>query len=326
MTAEEYVQKIKTGDRKTLAQAITLIESTDETKYNLGYEILVGLSKEATSGTLRIGITGTPGVGKSTFIENLTPILTNLQGKTAILAIDPSSQISQGSILGDKTRMAAVSNMPNVFIRPTPSSNILGGAAAHTYETIMLCEYAGYKNIIIETVGVGQSEVEVDKICDLNMLLLQPGAGDDLQGIKRGILEKADIIIVHKADGIQLSLSQTTQIQYSQSLKLLRHALPSWTVPVICVSSLESRGFDTVISSMDTFVAMSRKEGYYERKRKTQENYYTQKILLEEIQAKLIKIPKIKNFLSMDQNNNLPLPAKIYDAKSRLISLLEGLY
>jgi LAO/AO transport system kinase len=276
-SVEAYVEGIISGDRQLLSEAITLVESKQNTKREHGLAVLSNLKIDQAN-TLRIGITGTPGVGKSTFIEVFGKFLINKSHKIAVLAIDPSSAVTQGSILGDKTRMELLSNDPNVYIRPTSTSNILGGTAANTREAISLCEAAGFTTTIIETVGVGQSETEVNQLVDINILLLQPGAGDEIQGIKRGIVEQADIIIVHKSDGLQLELANRTRQQYQQSIQLFHHELADYKPPVIQCSSIEMTGQNSILSAIDIYVARSKKVGFFDQNRIAQETYYIQKM------------------------------------------------
>lgn len=321
---EAYVDSLLKGHRKTLAEVITLLESSLPNKRDIGLKILSDLAANFKEKTLRIGITGTPGVGKSTFIDALVPILNKQRGKIAVLAIDPSSVVSQGSILGDKTRMVTSSVMEDVFIRPTPTSNILGGAAAHTYETIKLCEFSGFWTTIIETVGVGQSEIEVDQLCDVNILLLQPGAGDEIQGIKRGILEKADIIVVNKADGPQLELAIKTKNQYSQSIKLLHHKMPAWSVPVITSSSYEGSGIADIINAIANFEAMASKDNYFLQKRLLQEENYTKGMLLAMLTEHLSSSSTYQDLLSkIDSNDGEPIFNKLLKAKSVIANMIK---
>lgn len=246
-----YTEGLQTGNRFVLSECITLAESQLEEKRKLATQILHHTKTSAS--TIRIGITGTPGVGKSTFIETFGLYLIKQGHKPAVLAIDPSSQVHKGSILGDKTRMQYLSANDKAYVRPTASGNVLGGTAAFTKETIQLCEAAGFDVIIVETVGVGQSETEVDFITDVNLLLLQPGAGDDIQGIKRGIMENADIFIINKADGPQLELAKQTRISYQNAIQLFHHDIAGWLCPVLLASSMEKTGFDTVWKAIEDY-------------------------------------------------------------------------
>src|SRR5512136_2616293 len=228
LTAEDYVDGILRGDRTILSQAITLVESSLPEHYDIA-QAVVEKCLPASSRSVRIGITGVPGAGKSTFIETFGSMLTRLHGRRlAVLAIDPSSQQSRGSIMGDKTRMEKLSADPDAFIRPSPSAGTLGGVARKTRESIILCEAAGFDTIIVETVGVGQSETAVHSMVDFFLLLMLAGAGDELQGIKRGIIEMADAIIINKADGDNTGPARMDKAEYSSALHLYTPSESGW--------------------------------------------------------------------------------------------------
>ena len=214
------LEQILQGNRRAIAKAITLLESTRPESFEQGQELLESLLPHAGK-ALRIGITGVPGVGKSTFIEAIGLFLIKQGHRVAVLAVDPSSQLTGGSIMGDKTRMNELAQHPHAFIRPSPSSGILGGVARKTRETMLICEAAGYDVVIVETVGVGQSETMVASMVDLFLLLMLPNAGDELQGIKKGVLELADLVVVNKSDGEQETLAKTAQSEYRKALHLL---------------------------------------------------------------------------------------------------------
>ena len=225
---------VEDRDRFILSEAITLLESTQSDHRDLAYQILGACPPQKI--TNRIAVTGSPGVGKSTFINQLGTGLLDADKKVAVLSIDPSSSFTQGSILGDKARMMTLAQSDNIFIRPSPSSLHLGGVHRYTYETILMCEAAGYDTIIVETVGVGQSEIEVHQYSDLVLLLILPGAGDSLQGIKKGIMETADLIVVHKADGERMILAEAMQKELNEA----QHSQASEATPVVLHSSLEN--------------------------------------------------------------------------------------
>src|SRR3984893_6596939 len=237
----ELARAIRAGERATLARAITLIESKradhQQTARALVQELLPRTGKAT-----RVGITGAPGVGKSTSIDALGTFLTAAGHKVAVLAVDPSSARSGGSILGDKTRMARLSADPNAFIRPSPAAGTLGGVAAKTRETMLLCEAAGYDVILVETVGIGQSEITVADMTDFFLVLMLPGAGDELQGLKKGVVELADMIAVNKADGDNLTRAKLAASQYGAALHILLPRSPNWSPPVITCSALKSDG------------------------------------------------------------------------------------
>lgn len=255
MTDEELTSLatgIRDGDRRALAKAITLAESTRDDHRSLSNEILETLLPE-TGKSIRIGISGPPGVGKSTFIEAFGLHVVNAGHKLAVLAVDPSSQRTGGSILGDKTRMVELSRHPDAFIRPSPGGDQLGGVARRTREAMLLCEAAGAEVVIIETIGVGQSEIAVAEMVDIFVLLVAPGGGDDLQGIKRGIMELADLIIVNKADGDLAAAARRTAADYGHAVKLLRPSHRAWKPEVHACSALDGTGINNVWSAVERF-------------------------------------------------------------------------
>ena len=246
------IQKLLSGDRRQLAKSITLIESTREEDEINATDLLDKILSIRKENTFRIGITGSPGVGKSTFIESFGLYLTSRGFKVAILAIDPSSPTSGGSILGDKTRMEKLSIEPNAFIRPSPSAGYLGGVAQKTRETILLCEAAQYDFILVETVGVGQSEFDVADMVDFFLLLILPTGGDELQGIKKGILELADLILINKADGEHLNAAQKTQAQYSSAIQLTK-SNSVWKNQVLLNSSIKNENSEEIFNYLNQF-------------------------------------------------------------------------
>jgi LAO/AO transport system kinase len=237
----KLVDQVRAGDRRALAQAITLIESTREDHRREAETLLEALLPH-TGKSIRLGISGVPGVGKSTFIEALGQYLVAEGHRVAVLAVDPSSQISGGSILGDKTRMERLAQAPQAFIRPTPAAGTPGGVARHTREAMLACEAAGFDVVLVETVGVGQSETAVADMVDMFLLLLLPGSGDELQGLKRGIVELADLVIVNKADQDLVDAASRVAAEYANALHLLRPATPHWTSRVVTCSALEGTG------------------------------------------------------------------------------------
>ena len=249
---EEYLNEIRTGSRLHLAKAITFIESTVRDQQSIGQQLLKSLLP-FTGNSVRIGITGVPGAGKSTFIEAFGKMLCDQGLKVAVLAIDPSSTKTGGSILGDKTRMEELAKHPNAFIRPSPSAGTLGGVHKKSRETMLLCEAAGYEVILVETVGVGQSETIVRGMVDFFLLLALTGAGDELQGMKKGIMELADAIVINKADGANEKLAKKTVAEYKQILHFLAPATPNWTTSALAVSSLYNKGLDQVWEMVQLF-------------------------------------------------------------------------
>ncbi|HTX89413.1 MAG TPA: methylmalonyl Co-A mutase-associated GTPase MeaB [Bacteroidales bacterium] len=251
LSAEEMVTGIRAGNRIILSQAITLVESSLHRHQEKAQEVIAEClrlpdPRNASRETIRVGITGVPGVGKSTFIEALGKYLTGRGHRLAVLAIDPSSTLTKGSILGDKTRMEELANDPNAFIRPSPSAGSLGGVARKTRETIILCESAGFDVIFVETVGVGQSETAVRSMVDFFLLLMLAGAGDELQGIKRGIIEMADAIVIHKADGDNLNRANAAKTEYEHALHYFPPAETGWQPEVDICSSKSREGIDRV--------------------------------------------------------------------------------
>ncbi len=262
-------EQILSGDRAALARAITLVESTRPDHAAAASELLDELLP-ATGGAKRVGISGTPGVGKSTFIEALGTHLTGQGERVAVLAIDPSSQRTGGSILGDRTRMITLSRDPDAFIRSTPSRGVLGGVGAQTSATRLLCEAAGYSVILIETVGVGQSETAVGELTDLFLLLVAPQGGDDLQGIKRGVMEMADLIAINKADGANREAAEITRNDYQAALSLVRPKWPSHPTEVVTCSATEGTGVTEVWDRIETRWQALRRSGDLDELRRTQ--------------------------------------------------------
>lgn len=248
----DYLDGIKNKDRTILARGITLIESHNPDHHKLAQELLKAILP-MTGKSKRIGISGTPGVGKSTFIEAFGKMLTGQNKTLAVLAVDPTSQVSGGSILGDKTRMNELAIDQSAFIRPSPSGETLGGVAKRTRESMLLCEAFGFDYILIETVGVGQSETTVAQMVDIFVMLLQPGAGDDLQGIKRGILEMVDMVVVTKDDGDQKQIIQKAKHDYQNALQILRH--DGWIPPVLSCSAYTKNGLPEVQKTIESYFA-----------------------------------------------------------------------
>jgi len=278
----EYLEGILTGNRTILSQAITLIESSLDKHKSVAREVIESCLPYSGN-SLRIGITGVPGVGKSTFIESFGKHLTNLQHKVAVLAIDPSSSKSKGSILGDKTRMEALASDENAFIRPSPSGGSLGGVAGKTREAVILCEAAGFDTIIIETVGVGQSETAVHSMTDVFLLLMLAGAGDELQGIKRGIMEMADIIAINKADGNNLEKANHARAEYQAAIHLFPPSPSGWDPKVITCSALEKTGIDEIYQMMQEYKKLTMRNSYFNCKRADQSKYWMYETINENI-------------------------------------------
>lgn len=272
-TKPELAAKLLKGDRRALSKAITLVESSHAQDREDALELLDSIMPH-TGEARRIAISGSPGVGKSTFIEAFGEHLIITGKHVAVLTIDPSSSLTGGSILGDKTRMPFLANNPAAYVRPTPSGSVLGGVARRSREVIALCEAAGYDTILIETVGVGQSETEAANMSDCYLLLLQPGSGDSLQGIKRGIMERADILIVNKADGILLTSARESAAQYMRALSLMPETTPDWKCPVILCSSTEKTGQNDISTQINAFFEHIQASGAFVQKRHEQFLYW----------------------------------------------------
>lgn len=293
MDTAERARLIRAGDRRALARAITLVESA-RADHRAEAVTLIDTLNAGKRQALRIGLSGTPGVGKSTFIESFGLMLTGQGLKVAVLAVDPSSSRSGGSILGDKTRMERLSRDPNAFIRPSPSQSQLGGVARRTREAVSLCEAAGFDIVLIETVGVGQSETVVAELSDLFLLLLAPAGGDELQGVKRGIMEMADLILVNKADGDLKPAAMRTVADYSGALHLLRRRPqdPKDFPKALPVSALAAEGLDNAWGEMQALVAWRRQHGHWTRTRAAQARHWFQEEVRQGLLASLLREPQ----------------------------------
>lgn len=268
-SADEFVAGILSGNRTILSQAITMVESSLPDHYETA-QLIVEKCLPYSGRSVRIGITGVPGAGKSTFIETFGLCITGEGRKLAVLTVDPSSEDTKGSILGDKTRMELLSIHPNAFIRPSPSAGKLGGVARKTRETIILCEAAGFDTILIETVGVGQSETSVHTMVDFFLLLMLAGAGDELQGIKRGIMEMADLIAITKADGQNKQIAENARIAYRNALHLFPKKLSGWCPQVHTCSAITNSGIKELWGIIMEYIDFTKKSGYFETSRKEQ--------------------------------------------------------
>lgn len=314
---EDYVTGIRSGSRVALSRAITLLESTRPAHQELGQQILEACLPHSGQ-SVRIGITGTPGVGKSTFIEALGQYLIGQGKRLAVLAVDPSSQVSHGSILGDKTRMEELSRKEEAFIRPSPAGQSLGGVARKTRETILLCEAAGYDTILVETVGVGQSEIAVHSMTDFFLLLLLPGAGDELQGIKRGIVEMADLVVVNKADGERLPLAKRAKQEYRNALHLFPPKENGWVPRVEICSAIDGTGVREAWQAISRFVEHTRQSGAFERNRQQQAQYWLREAINHALQALFYAHPEVKKLLS-------PLEEAVKEGKQSSFQAAEAL-
>ena len=296
LSIEEYMDGIKNGNIPILSQAITLIESSLQQHQELARE-LVEQCLPLSGRSVRIGITGVPGVGKSTFIEALGSTITAQGHRLAVLAVDPSSERSKGSILGDKTRMETLSADPNAFIRPSPSAGSLGGVARKTRETIILCEAAGFDTIFIETVGVGQSEVAVHSMVDFFLLLMLAGAGDELQGIKRGIMEMADMIAITKADGSNIQKAKLAQAEYQNALHLFPATESGWVPQAVTCSSVNKTGILEIWNTINQYMAFTKANGYFSHRRSQQAKYWMYETINEELKNRFYHSTQVSTMI-----------------------------
>ena len=315
-SAPELVNAIKAGDITALSRAITLIESKNQEHLGKANEVIKKCLPHANK-SVRIGITGVPGVGKSTFIESFGKHLTKRGKKVAVLAIDPSSTITKGSILGDKTRMEDLVKDKNAFIRPSPSGDSLGGVARKTRETIILCEAAGFNTIIIETVGVGQSETAVHSMVDFFLLLKLAGAGDELQGIKRGIIEMADAIAINKADGDNLKQANLAQTEFNRALHFYPAKESQWQPKVTLCSATEKTGIDEIWNLILEYIDLTKKNNFFQKKRQDQNKFWLLQTIEEQLKNDFFNHSKVKNELKkqldlIETNKTTPFAAADY--------------
>lgn len=292
-SVDEYVIGILGGNRTILSQAITLVESSLPQHYETA-QVIIEKCLPFSAKSIRIGVTGVPGAGKSTFIEKFGLLVTGEGRKLAILAIDPSSEQTKGSILGDKTRMEKLSIHPDVFIRPSPAAGTLGGVARKTRETIILCEAAGFDTIVIETVGVGQSETSVSAMTDFFLLLILAGAGDELQGIKRGIMEMADIIAITKADGSNKLVADGAKITFQNALHLFPPQPSGWEPKVLACSAFQNTGIGEVWNNIKQYVTFAQRTGYFEERRKQQAVIRMHETIIEYLNHSFYNNEKVK--------------------------------
>ena len=322
---QEFIEYILKGDRTYLSRAITLIESTNTKHQDQASKIINSCLLHANK-SIRVGITGVPGVGKSTFIEAFGNHLTKLGKKVAVLAVDPTSSINKGSILGDKTRMETLVVNENAFIRPSPSGDSSGGVAQKTRETIILCEAAGFDTILIETVGVGQSETVVHSMVDFFLLLKLAGAGDELQGIKRGIIELADTIVINKADGDNLKAAKLAKTEFTRALHLYPLKESAWQPKITTCSASNNTGIDTVWNIIEEYLTLTKENDYFNQKRNEQNKYWLLETINQKLKEQFYENPQIKKALkeqleNITQSKITPFEAavillKSYDKKS----------
>ncbi len=320
LSVDEYVNGIFKGDITVLSKAVTLVESAKPQHQKLAQEIIKHCLPQSGK-SLRIGITGVPGVGKSTFIEALGKHITGSGEKLAVLAIDPSSERTKGSILGDKTRMEELAADKNAYIRPSPSAGSLGGVARKTRETIILCEAAGFNHILIETVGVGQSETAVHSMTDFFLLLMLAGAGDELQGIKRGIMEMADLIAINKADGNNIEKAQMAQVQYKNAIHLFPKKDSDWEPGVLTCSAYNIIGISEIWIEIQKYKKLTTESGYFYKNRNEQSIYWMHETIEEQLKQKFYENPEIKEKIKVLENYVLNDKISSFIAAGELLDL-----
>lgn len=318
LTVAQYINGIREGNVTHLSQAITLIESSlpehQETAMQIIEECLPYSGK-----SIRIGITGVPGVGKSSFIESFGKMLTGKGIRLAVLAVDPSSELSRGSILGDKTRMEELSADKYAFIRPSPSGGSLGGVAGKTRESIILCEAAGFETIIVETVGVGQSETAVHSMVDFFLLLMLAGAGDELQGIKRGIMEMADAVAITKSDGDNIARAELARSQYQAALKLFPPPESGWVPRVLTCSSLTRVGLNEIYDTLKQYIELTQKSEYFARNRKDQSIYWMNESIERQLKEGFYQDPVVDRELESTRMDVISGKVSSFMAARRLL-------
>ncbi len=320
LTTEEYIAGILRGDITILSQAITLVESSNPEHYAQAQQIIEGCLPHAGK-SIRIGITGVPGAGKSTWIEAVGNMVTRLHHKLAVLAIDPSSERSGGSILGDKTRMSTISANPDIYIRPSPSAGSLGGVARKTRETVVLCEAAGFDVIFIETVGVGQSETAVHSMVDMFLLLQISGAGDELQGIKRGIMEMADMMVITKADGENIHKAELAKTQFQGALRLFPTPESGWKPQVYTCSSLAETGLEEVWKGVEQYIEHIEQNGYFRHNRNRQNKYWMYETINEALRSSFYHNPEIEHRIGELEQRVLEDKVSSFVAAKELLEL-----
>ncbi len=328
LSVEEYMEGITSGNRTILSQAITLVESSLPAHREIAQQIIAKCQEYCTLNkieTMRIGITGVPGAGKSTFIEAFGGLVTSKGHKLAVLAIDPSSEKTKGSILGDKTRMETLCNDPNAFIRPSPSAGSLGGVARKTRETVLLCEAAGYDIVFIETVGVGQSETAVHSMSDFFLLLMLSGAGDDLQGIKRGIMEMSDLIAITKADGTNVDKATMARALYANALHLFPPTESTWVPTALTSSAVTKAGLDAILEKIEEYFNLVKGNGYYKKKRREQAQFWMYESINESLKNNFYENPVIEEELKKYEESVLSGKLDSFMAAQELLQMYKEL-
>lgn len=316
----EYANGILSGNRVVIGKAISLVESTLPSDENLAAHLMDEINSK-TGNSIRIGISGSPGVGKSTFIEAFGEHVTSLGKRIAVLTIDPSSQRTHGSILGDKTRMENLSKNPLAFIRPSPAGNILGGVSGKTREVILICEAAGYEVVVVETVGVGQSEIAVKGMTDFFLLLMLAGAGDELQGIKKGIMEMADGIVITKADGDNIKRAAQARAEFLHAIQLMRNHVPGWNVPVLTCSSVDKNGIDEIWKNILSFREKTIASGYFHDSRARQNISWYKEIFQQLLTKDYLRYGEVTRAMNEMEDHVSEQKISPHQAASRLLEV-----
>ncbi|RMH70619.1 MAG: methylmalonyl Co-A mutase-associated GTPase MeaB [Gemmatimonadetes bacterium] len=322
LTVEDYVQGVLAADRTILARTITLIESNSDQHMQTAQDVLKSLLPH-TGNSIRVGITGVPGVGKSTFIEGLGTYLCERGHRVAVLAVDPSSRRTKGSILGDKTRMEHLSRHENAFIRPSPSGGTLGGVTRKSRETMLVCEAAGFDVILVETVGVGQSEITVRSMVDFFLLLMLTGAGDELQGIKKGVIETADALVINKADGENQLPAQRAKVEYNRALHYLSPATEGWQTQAYTCSSLTGEGLPEIWQVIQQFVKVTQASGVFQQRRKEQLIAWVYAMVEDHLKHRFFHHPAVKAALPNIQQSVAEGRLPATTAASMLLTLFD---
>lgn len=323
LTADQYIQGLVAHDRLVLSRAITLVESTLPADQALAQEVLTAVLPR-TGHSVRVGITGVPGVGKSTFIEALGMHLVGQGHRLAVLAVDPTSQRSGGSILGDKTRMNQLAAHPQAFIRPSPAGRSLGGVARATRAALLLCEAAGFDVIFVETVGVGQSETAVHGMVDFFLLLMLAGAGDELQGVKRGIMEMADAVVITKADSGNEIAAKRARVEYQSALRLFPHAASGWAPVARTCSALTGEGVAGVWAEIGRYLALTQGNGYFGQRRQQQNLQWLHQSIREALEERFYARPEVAARLAQVQQRVMSGQQSAFGAAAELLGLGEA--
>ncbi|MEH7453735.1 methylmalonyl Co-A mutase-associated GTPase MeaB [Gottfriedia acidiceleris] len=323
LSEDDYVNGVLEGNRTILAQTITLIESNSSAHMNSAQNVLTRILPHSGR-SIRIGITGVPGAGKSSLIESFGTYLCEQGHKVAVLTIDPSSTITKGSILGDKTRMDSLSKNPNAFIRPSASGGSLGGIARKTRESMLVCEAAGYDVILIETVGVGQSEVQVRSMVDFFLLVMLTGAGDELQGIKKGIMELADSIVINKADGQNKLKAKAAKAEFNRILHLLQPSTPGWSSKAYTASALLGEGIEEIWNEINAFKDLTTESGYFSLRRQKQMIDWMYNMVFEQLKLSFMNHESVKLNLKTIESSIINGELTATSAANYLLSIFEG--